>query len=53
MLPVKNSGDIYFYTYFNISIINSFICLKKSKSIHARYSLVSYKNAQIRYKYIL
>ena len=41
------------YTYFNIFIINSFICLKKSKSTHARYSLLSYKNAQIRYIYIL
>ena len=36
-----------FYTYFNISIINSFICFKKSKSTHARYSLLSYKNAFI------
>ena len=34
-----------FYTYFNISIINSFICFKKSKSTHTRYSLLSYKNA--------
>ena len=34
-----------FYTYFNIFIIKSFICFKKSKSIHAPYSLLSYKNA--------
>ena len=34
-----------FYTYFNIAIINSFICFKKSKSTHARYSLLSYKNS--------
>ena len=34
-----------FYTYFNIAIINSFICFKKTKSTHARYSLLSYKNA--------
>ena len=31
------------YTYFNIVIINSFICFKKSKSTYAR--LLSYKNA--------
>ena len=31
--------------YFNIDIINSFICFKKSKSTHPRYSLLSYKNA--------
>ena len=34
-----------FYTYFNIAIINSFICFKKTKSTHERYSLLSYKNA--------
>ena len=34
-----------FYTYFNIAIINSFICFKKSKSTHARYSLLYYNNA--------
>ena len=34
-----------FYTYFNIAIFNSFICLKKSKSTNARYSLLSYQNA--------
>ena len=31
-----------FYTYFNISI-NSYICFKKSKSTHARYSLLPKK----------
>ena len=41
----KKFWKYIFYTYFNISIINSFICFKKSKSIHARYSLLSYKNA--------
>ena len=30
-----------FYTYFNIA----FICFKKLKSTHVRYSLLSYKNA--------
>ena len=34
-----------FYTYFIIFIITSFICFKKTKSTHARYSLLSYKNA--------
>ena len=41
----KKFWGYIFYTYFNISIINSFICFKKSKSTHSRYSLLSYKNA--------
>ena len=41
----KKFGRYIFYTYFNISIINFFICFKKSKSTHVCYSLLSYKNA--------
>ena len=33
-----------FYTYFNIAIINSFICLKKNQNRPTHASLLSYKN---------
>ena len=45
MWMVKKFWRYIFYTYFNIAIINSFICFKKSKSTNVRYSLLSYKNA--------
>ena len=40
----KKFWTYIFYTYFNIAI-NSFICFKKSKSTHAGYSLLYYKNS--------